>query len=68
MVGRSVGRRGVRWRKALSDGGQRTGGSFYLEPPTRKVVSTIISALCLIIVANLRIDQISEDFKEIIVT
>ena len=36
MVGRSVGRRGVRWRRALSDGGRRTDGSFYffLEPPS----------------------------------
>ena len=34
-VGRSNGRRGVGWRRALSDGGQRTDGSFYffLEPP-----------------------------------
>ena len=35
MVGRSVGRRGVGRRRALSDGGRRTDGSFYffLEPP-----------------------------------
>ena len=35
MVGRSVGRRGVRQRRALSDSGRRTDGSFYffLEPP-----------------------------------
>ena len=29
MVGRSVGRRGVGWRRAMLDGGQRTVGSFY---------------------------------------
>ena len=35
MVGRSVGRRGVGRRRALSDGGQQTDESFYifLEPP-----------------------------------
>ena len=35
MVGRSVGRRGVGQRRALSDGGRRTDGSFdfSLEPP-----------------------------------
>ena len=35
MVGWSVGRRGVRWRRALSDGGRRMDGSFYffLELP-----------------------------------
>ena len=35
MVGRSVGRRGVRRQRALSDGRRRTDGSFYffLEPP-----------------------------------
>ena len=35
IVGRSVGWRGVRWRRALLDGGRRTDGSFYffLEPP-----------------------------------
>ena len=29
MVGRSVGRRGVGWRRALPDGRRRTVGSFY---------------------------------------
>ena len=36
MVGRSVGRRGVRRQRALSDSRRRTNGSFYffLEPPS----------------------------------
>ena len=35
LVRRSVGQRGVGQRRALSDGGRQTGGSFYffLEPP-----------------------------------
>ena len=38
MVGRSVGRRGVGRRRALSDGGRRTVGSFYsfLVIPVKK--------------------------------
>ena len=38
MVGRSVGRRGVGRRRALSDGGRRTDISFYffLDPPPKQ--------------------------------
>ena len=38
MVIRSVGRRGVGRRRAMSDGGRRTDGSFYffLEPPKKR--------------------------------
>ena len=38
MVGQSVSRRGVGWRRALSEGGRRMDGSFYffLEPPQKE--------------------------------
>ena len=39
---------------------------FYQTRATRKVVSTI-SALCLILIAYLRVDQVEEVFKDIIV-
>ena len=51
MVGQSVGRRGVGWQRALSDGGWRTVGSFYsfLEIPdlTKLNFSDYLTALTL---------------------